>query len=79
MANPNKSQLYELVANALANKPSEQPVHTNAEIGAVGKNDQKKANSKKGMGNTHIRNVGAFNPNKSYSVHVVNRAVARLA
>lgn len=78
MTDPNKSQLYERVANALADKPSQQPVHKNAAVGEVGVNDQKKANSKKGMGNTKLKNVNAFSFNKSYPVSIIHKAQAKL-
>lgn len=75
----NKSQLFERVAQALSGKPSEQPMHTSAKIGPVGKNDQKKAHSKAGMAKVRINNVNAFSPNKTYPVHIINKAVAKLA
>jgi hypothetical protein len=78
MTNPNRSQLYNLVANALADKPTQQPVHSNAQIGAVGKNDQKKANSKAGI-TVGYKAKQKGNPNKSYSVDVINKAVAKIA
>ncbi len=77
MTNPNKGQLYELVANALADKPSEQPVQKNAEIGEVGKNDQKKANSKAGI-TSGFKQKQKGTPNKSYSVATIDKARARL-
>lgn len=79
MTNPNKSQLYERVAGALADNPSKQSIHSSAKIGAIGKNDQKAPHSRKGDGTTKIKNRNAFNPNKSYPVHIISKAVAKLA
>lgn len=40
--------------------------------------DGKKANSKAGMGNTKIKIGNAFNPNKTYTVSVINKAKAKM-
>lgn len=75
--NPNKSQLYELVANALADKPSEQPTHKNAAVGEIGANDQKKANSKSGI-TAGYKAKQKGSPNKSYPVAIIQKAQAKL-
>lgn len=69
--NPNKAQLYEKVAQALVNKPSEQPV-------AKGNDkpiEQNKANDKSGFANQKFKQKG--NPNKQYSVSEIQKALGK--
>lgn len=76
--NPNKGQLYEMVADALAGKPSEQSVKNSQQIDMDVDNDQKKAKSKAGMANVKIKNRNAFSFNKTYPVSIIHKAQAKL-
>ncbi len=78
MTNPNKGQLYEAVANALAGNPAKQPVANATHIDSDKDNDQKKASSKAGMAKVKIKNPNAFSFTKTYPVSIIHKAQAKL-
>ncbi len=70
------TQLWESVSNALNGTPSQQPVGYRADVDKNGSdNDQKKVKQSIATG---YKSKQKGNPNKSYSVSVIDKARARL-
>lgn len=72
------NSIHNQVGQSLSGKPMKgQPVGANVSVD-METPDGKKVNSKEGMGNTKIKSKNAFNPRRSYTVEVINKARAKM-